>query len=72
MEENKIEIHLYGDDRLDYYDYDSRTNTEGDNGLIDRLQRLLGKDFKISIKGIPVRETEEDIYLVIEKVEAVQ
>ena len=38
MEENKIKIHLHGDDRLDYYDYDSRTNTEGDNGLIDRLQ----------------------------------
>ena len=67
MEENKIKIHLYGDDRLDYYDYDSRTNKEGDNGLIDRLQRLLGKDFKISIEGTPTGETTEDIYLVIER-----
>lgn len=67
MEENKIKIHLYGNDRLGYYDYDSRTNTEGSNGLIDRLQRLLGKDFKISIEGTPTGETTEDIYLVIEK-----
>lgn len=71
MEENKIKIHLHGDDRLDYYDYDSRTG-EGENGLIDRLQRLLGKDFKCSIEGTPTGETIEDIYLIIERVEAEQ
>lgn len=67
MEENKIKIHLYGDDRLDYYDYDSRANTNGENGLIDRLQKLLGNDFKCNIEGTPTGETTEDIYLVIER-----
>ena len=67
MEENKIKIHLYGDDRLDYYDYDSRANTTGENGLIDRLQKLLGNDFKCNIEGTPTGETTEDIYLVIER-----
>lgn len=67
MEENKVKIHLHGDDRLDYYDYDSRTNTEEESGLIGRLQRLLGKDFKITIEGTPTGETTEDIYLVIER-----
>lgn len=67
MEENKIKIQLHGTDRLDYYDYDSRTNTEGGNGLIDKLQKLLGNNFKCHIEAIPTRETEEDIYLVIEK-----
>lgn len=67
MEENKIRIHLYGDDQLDYYDYDSRTG-EGENGLIDRLQRLLGNDFKCSLSAEPTGETTEDIYLTIEKI----
>ena len=49
----KIKIHLYGDDRLDYYDYDSRTNTEGEDGLIDVVQKFLGNEFKVSIEGKP-------------------
>lgn len=67
MEENKIRIHLYGDNRLDYYDYDCRTG-EGENGLIDRLQRLLGSNFKCNIEGVPTGEITEDVYLTIEKI----
>lgn len=67
MEDNKVRIHLHGDDRLDYYDYDSRTG-EGENGLIDQVQRVIGTGFKVSIEGTPTGETTEDLYLVIERV----
>lgn len=72
MKQNKVVIHLYGNDRLDYYDYDSRTHTEGEDGLIDQVKRVIGEGFKVTIEGKPTKEIEEDVFLVIERIEAEQ
>ena len=67
-DENIVKIKLSSQDAMDYYDYDSRTNTEGENGLIDRLQKVLGSDFKCSITSTQTDEVTTPVYLTIERI----
>ena len=67
-DDNIVKIKLSSQDAMDYYDYDSRTNTEGENGLIDRLQKVLGSDFKCSITSTQTDEVTTPVYLTIERI----
>lgn len=67
-DDNKVTIKLYSSDLLDYYDYNGITNIEGENGLINKLQQVLGNDFKCSLASIPDNEVEAPVFLTIERI----
>lgn len=71
-DENKVKIRLSSQDTMDYYDYDGATNTEGENGLIDRLQKVLGNDFKCSITSTQTDEETTPVYLTIERIKPIK
>lgn len=67
-DDNKVTMKLSSQDAMDYYDYDGATNTEGENGLVDRLQAVLGNDFKCSLTSTSLDEETTPVYLTIERI----